>query len=83
MIIKILSVKDLREYLDNEEAEWSGDIEKHLGKFEDQAVMVDCFKNKGEHKFSYKGIGHARISYDGTMGFIVEPEDAEKLWSKE
>jgi len=78
-----MSVKDLRVYLDEREAIWTPEDDQYLGKFEDQSVMVDCFKNEGEHKFSYKGIGHARISYDGTLGFIIEPTNIEKLWVRD
>ena len=82
-IRKTLSVKDPREYLDGMEAKWTPDNDEYLGKFEDQAVMVDCFNYvDSENNFLYKGIGHARITYDGTLGFIIEPEDAEKLWRK-
>jgi len=83
MIRKILSVKDLRVYLDEWESKWTPEDDQYLGKFEDQAILVDCFKNEGEHKFSYKGIGHTRIIYDGTLGFIIEPSDIEKLWGEE
>lgn len=77
-----LSIKDLRDYLDKEESEWTDDIEDHFGKFEDQAILVDCFAIDDERKFRYKGVGHTRISKDLTMGYIIEPSDVEKLWRK-
>jgi len=79
-----LSVKDLRVYLDEWEAVWSPEDDQYLGKFEDQAIMTDVYERAEEEKrWIYKGVGHTRITLDGTLGFIIEPINVAELWSEE
>jgi hypothetical protein len=55
-----LTVKELREFLDKHEAEWSETDVKFLGKFEDQRILSRSLKmgytfSKIEEAFGYGG----------------------------
>lgn len=60
--INPLTVKQLRDWLDDQEEAWTGMDEKYMGKFEDQTVVTDFWKSNGNHEFKYSGIGPASTS---------------------
>lgn len=70
-----MRIGDLREWLDAEEAKWTAEDDKYMGKFEDQEIYVPVFEWDAEHRASiYKGLGRDLLVYwDGTgLGLVID-----------
>jgi hypothetical protein len=62
-----LTIRRLREYLDNLEKEWSAFDEDLLGKFEDQEINVPYYPAGTLDE----GFGPAKITYYGGLDFVI------------
>ena len=69
---EILTVKNLREYLDMEEAAWTEEDVKYLGTFEHQ--KINTLHYEGDNPV-FKGIGNATIYYHGGLDFVIVPSE--------
>jgi hypothetical protein len=62
-----LTIRGLREYLDNQEMNWTLDDESFLGKFEDQTINVPYYPAGTLDE----GFGPAKITYYGGLDFVI------------
>jgi hypothetical protein len=53
------------------ESSWTKQDEEYLGKFEDQSVYVDAFKEDG----TYGGFAHAKLWYCGEFGVMITEDE--------
>lgn len=63
----MMTIKQLREFLDEVEKHWNQIDVKYFGALEDQAVMMD----------TPNGIAHSRFYFDYEFGLVVLPEKVE------
>ena len=64
----VYSVKELRDYLDEVEDQWTEQDTKYLGKFEHQGLRIPYFSDEGEME------GYAALAIDYPLfatGFFV------------
>ena len=77
----ITTVGELRQALDEFEANWTDQDREYLGKFNDQAIRTPYWtKHDSDQRGTYRfaGYGPAELHYDlSGLGFIIEDnEDA-------
>ena len=72
----IKTVKDLREYLDAQEATWQEIHQEYLGDFDLQTIVVPYYTLTNE----FRGLGPPEISLWTTCDFTLE---APKAWLME
>lgn len=73
----VLTVKKLREYLDEMEASYTDDDVKYLGEFEYQRIHVLHDSSVGG------GVGDSQIIFDGGLDFILLPKDHDEAIKEE
>jgi hypothetical protein len=62
-----LTVRKLREYLHEQEMNWTVHDERYLGKFEDQKINVPHYPAGTLDE----GFGPAKITYYGGLDFVI------------
>jgi hypothetical protein len=58
-------------FLQELENSWTKQDEEYLGKFEDQGIYVDGFKDDG----TYGGFAHASFWYCGEFGLMITEDE--------
>ena len=76
----MLTVKTLREWLDQQEATWTETDDLYLGTFDSQVILVDYYRRKEDGgELQYNGVGPSEIAACYELGILISPSDHNAL----
>ena len=70
--VKIETIKDLREYLDEVESRWTDLDREYLGEFEDQPVKVPTFRVQEDKSFVFLGYDGPEVVHTMDCWFVFQ-----------
>jgi hypothetical protein len=72
-----MTINELREFLDKEEARWTPEVEKYLGKFGDQPICLPAYHSTKDSEVRFRGWTPETIIWEDQtgLGFLMDVRD--------